>query len=76
MKSETSIRIVAGLKRDPTGCCIQPLATRIHSAERLVPMAVKKVRYIGEPVAAVIAETLAQAEAALEKIKVEYKYTI
>ena len=31
----------------------------------LVPMAVKKVRYIGEPVAAVIAETLAQAEAAL-----------
>ena len=39
----------------------------------LVPMAVKKVRYIGEPVAAVIAETLPQAEAALEKINVEYK---
>ena len=39
----------------------------------LVPMAVDKVRYIGEPVAAVIADTLAHAEAALEKIKVEYK---
>ena len=39
----------------------------------LVPMAIEKVRYIGEPVAAVVADTLAHAEAALEKIKVEYK---
>ena len=39
----------------------------------LVPMAVEKVRYIGEPVAAVIADTLAHAEAALAKIKVEYE---
>jgi len=39
----------------------------------LVPMAVDKVRYIGEPVAAVIADTLPHAEAALEKISVEYK---
>ncbi len=39
----------------------------------LVPMAVEKVRYIGEPVAAVIADTLAHAEAALSKIKVNYE---
>ncbi|MFO8193060.1 MAG: xanthine dehydrogenase family protein molybdopterin-binding subunit [Bacillota bacterium] len=39
----------------------------------LTPMAVNKVRYAGEPVAAVIAETLMQANAAVEKIKVEYE---
>lgn len=39
----------------------------------LVPMAIDKVRYIGEPVAAVIADTTANAEAALAKIKVEYE---
>jgi CO/xanthine dehydrogenase Mo-binding subunit len=39
----------------------------------LTPMAVDKVRYIGEPVAAVIADTPEHAEAALEGIKVEYK---
>ncbi len=39
----------------------------------LVPMAIDKVRYIGEPVAAVVADTLANAEAALSKIKVEYE---
>ena len=39
----------------------------------LTPMAIDKVRYIGEPVAAVIADTLAHARAALEKIKVEYE---
>ncbi len=38
----------------------------------LVPMAVDKVRYIGEPVAAVIADTFAHANAAMEKIAVEY----
>ncbi|MGI6406178.1 MAG: xanthine dehydrogenase family protein molybdopterin-binding subunit [Syntrophaceticus sp.] len=37
------------------------------------PMAVDKVRYAGEPVAAVVAETLEQANAAVEKIKVEYE---
>ena len=37
------------------------------------PMAVEKVRYAGEPVAAVIAETPAQAQAAIEKITVEYE---
>ncbi|HFD39425.1 MAG TPA: xanthine dehydrogenase family protein molybdopterin-binding subunit, partial [Anaerolineae bacterium] len=39
----------------------------------LTPMAVNKVRHIGEPVAAVIAETPRQAQAALDKIKVEYE---
>lgn len=39
----------------------------------LTPMAVEKVRYAGEPVAAVVAETLQQANAAVEKIKVEYE---
>lgn len=39
----------------------------------LVPMAVDRVRHIGEPVAAVIADTVAHAQAALAKIKVEYE---
>ncbi|HZW02930.1 MAG TPA: xanthine dehydrogenase family protein molybdopterin-binding subunit, partial [Anaerolineaceae bacterium] len=39
----------------------------------LVPMATDRVRYIGEPVAAVIADTPAHAQAALDKIKVEYE---
>ncbi len=39
----------------------------------LVPMAVDKVRYIGEPVAAVIAETRQQARVAVKKIKVQYE---
>lgn len=39
----------------------------------LMPMAIEKVRYIGEPVAAVIADTLDHARAAKELIKVEYE---
>ena len=39
----------------------------------LQPMAIEKVRYIGEPVAAVIADTPAHAEAAKLKIKVDYE---
>jgi len=39
----------------------------------LVPMAIDRVRYIGEPLAAVIADTTAHAQAALTKIKVEYE---
>jgi len=39
----------------------------------LTPMAVDKVRYIGEPVAAVVADTPQHAQAAMEKIKVEYE---
>ena len=33
------MRMVCGLNTAPTGCCIQPLAIRIHSAEKLVPTA-------------------------------------
>ncbi len=39
----------------------------------LTPMAVGKVRYTGEPVAAVIADTPQHARAALSKLKVEYE---
>jgi len=39
----------------------------------LTPMAKDKVRYIGEPVAAVIADTLQHAEAAMQKIEVTYQ---
>ena len=38
-----------------------------------VPMAINKVRHIGEPVAAVIADTFAHANDALAKIKVDYE---
>ena len=38
-----SLRTVSRLKSQPTGCCIQALATRIHQAERLAPMAVSQV---------------------------------
>ncbi len=38
-----SLRAVSGLKAMPTGFCIQPLATKIHKAERLAPMAVSHV---------------------------------
>lgn len=39
----------------------------------LQPMAVEKVRYIGEPVAAVIADTPAHARAARDLIRVDYE---
>jgi CO/xanthine dehydrogenase Mo-binding subunit len=39
----------------------------------LQPMAQERVRYIGEPVAAVIADSIYHARAALDKIKVEYE---
>ena len=39
----------------------------------LVPMAIDRVRYIGEPVAAVVADTFAHAEAAMRTIKVDYE---
>lgn len=49
---------------------------KIHYGDNirdLTPMAVDKVRYIGEPVAAVVADTVQHARAAMEKIKVEYE---
>ncbi len=43
MKSVISMRMVSGLNTAPTGFCIQPLAIRIHSAEKLVPSAISQV---------------------------------
>src|SRR5262245_48786661 len=40
---------------------------------KVYPLAVAKVRYVGEPVAAVVAETRCQAEDAVEALKVEYE---
>ena len=37
------MRIVNGLNAEPTGFCIQPLAIRIHSADRLEPIATAHV---------------------------------
>ena len=37
------MRIVSGLKAEPTGFCIQPLAIRIQSAEKFVPSAISHV---------------------------------
>ncbi len=42
-KLTISIRMVSKLKSDAIGFCIQPLATRIHSAERLEPSATSQV---------------------------------
>ena len=38
-----SLRIVAGLNSQPVGYCIQALATKIHSADSVAPMAVSHV---------------------------------
>ena len=38
-----SLRIVAGLNSHPVGYCIHALATRIHNADRLAPIAVSHV---------------------------------
>ena len=37
------MRMVSGLNCAPTGFCIQPLAIRIHSADRLEPIATSQV---------------------------------
>ena len=44
-----SLRTVSRLNVHPTGCCIQALATRIHSAERFAPMAVSHVAVRWKP---------------------------
>lgn len=63
-KSEGVVKVVTGKNCKFTyGDCIR---------DRF-PMAVDKVRYIGEPVAAVIADTYYHAKQAVKKIKVEYE---
>ena len=42
-KSTISWRTVSGLNSMPTGCCIQALATKIHTAEIAAPMPVSQV---------------------------------
>ncbi len=37
------MRMVSKLNSEPTGFCIQPLAMRIHSAERFEPSATSQV---------------------------------
>ena len=51
----------------------RPLAVAAPVPHDYYPIAVDKVRYVGEPVAVVVAETRAQAEDALEEIEVDYE---
>ncbi|MDY7029283.1 MAG: xanthine dehydrogenase family protein molybdopterin-binding subunit [Spirochaetota bacterium] len=64
-KMEGVIKVVTG--RDAPGIAYG------DNIRDQIPMAVDKVRHIGEPVAAVIAEKLSQARAAVKKIKIEYE---
>jgi len=63
-KSEGVIKVVTGAQCNITfGDCVRDR----------YPMAKDKVRYIGEPVAAVIANSVHNAREAVKKIKVEYE---
>ncbi len=48
-KSSITLRIWSGSKAMPTGFCIQALATSIHSAERLTPIATSQVEARWKP---------------------------
>ena len=50
----------------------QPISSVIHAPITFYPCAVDKARYVGEPVAVVVAENRYLAEDALEKIEVDY----
>lgn len=60
-----------GVKRVLTGD-YHPHAMGLYLGDK-PPLAVQKVRYYGEPVAAVIAKSKADAEKAVQKIRVKYK---
>ncbi|WP_246529019.1 xanthine dehydrogenase family protein molybdopterin-binding subunit [Oceanobacillus oncorhynchi] len=51
----------------------RPLPVGVSAPQAYYPIAVDKVRYVGEPVVVVVAENRYIAEDALEKIKVEYE---
>ncbi|WP_080872759.1 xanthine dehydrogenase family protein molybdopterin-binding subunit [Oceanobacillus timonensis] len=51
----------------------QPLPVGVSAPQAYYPIAVDKVRYVGEPVVVIVAENRYIAEDALEKIKVEYE---
>src|SRR5579884_2972525 len=57
-----------------------PCAWQLTNAEikvpKYYPVAIDKVRYVGDPVAVVVAETPYQAADALEAIEVEYELTV
>src|SRR6266511_6141092 len=42
-KLTSSARWLASLITKPTGCCIQPLASKIHRAERFDPIATSQI---------------------------------
>ena len=42
-KSVISFRAVSGLNVMPTGCCIHPLAIKIHKADKFEPIATSQV---------------------------------
>ena len=63
-RSEGVVRVVTG-----KGCTFR-YGDNIRD---LVPMAVNKVRYIGEPVASVVADSAYHARQAVKKIKVDYE---
>ena len=48
-KSTISLRMVSGLKAQPTGCCIHALATSIHHAEMVAPRPVSHVEAKWKP---------------------------
>ena len=48
-KLTISLRIVSGLKAQPTGYCIHALATRIHQAEMVAPRPVSQVEARWKP---------------------------
>ena len=49
-RNETiSLRMVSGLNSQPTGHCIQALATRIHQAEMVAPSPVSQVEARWKP---------------------------
>lgn len=52
---------------------VQPFSVGVSAPVKYYPMAIDKVRYVGEPVAVVVAKNRYIAEDALEKIKVVYE---
>lgn len=51
----------------------KPLPVGVNAPQKYYPIAVDKVRYVGEPVAVVVAENRYTAEDAMDKIKVAYE---
>jgi 2-furoyl-CoA dehydrogenase large subunit len=68
---------IPGVKGVVTGKDIEPLlnpfSVGVTAPVHYYPMAIDKVRYVGEPVAVVVAKNRYIAEDALEKIKVKYE---